>query len=87
MAGIKETLEVVALVDKSADMIIAAKADGSIDWKDLAKLGPVIAALKAAVDGGNLLVVELKDLDAAETEALFAATTAAVTKLVGAIVG
>ncbi len=86
MAGIKETLEAVGLIEKVADAIVAAKADGSIDWRDLAKLGPVVVAIKAAVDGGNLLPGEFKDLDAAETEQVFNATVSAAGKLVAAIV-
>mgnify|MGYP001607184090 CR=1 FL=1 len=87
MAGIKETPEAIALIGKTADAIIAAKADGSIDWKDLVKLGPVIVAMKAAVDGGNLIPEELKDLDAAETDVVWGQLWGAVGKLITAVIG
>lgn len=86
MAGIKETLDAVAMITKVADAITAAKADGSIDWKDLTKLGPVVVAMKTAVDGGALIPGEMKDLDAAEIETLFNATVEAAGKLISAIV-
>jgi hypothetical protein len=83
--GIKESLELVALVKTSADTIKAAKADGSIDWKDLAKLGPELMALKAAVQGAASIKAELSDLDADEAQAIYAATFEAVTALADAI--
>jgi hypothetical protein len=86
MHGIKETMEAVKLVEKVADAIAAAKADGSIDWKDLSKLGPVVVAMKDAVAGGQLLQAELKDLDAGETQLLFEAIVGATGKLISAII-
>lgn len=87
MAGIKETQEAITLISKMADAIAAAKADGSIDWKDLAKLGPVVVAMKAAVDGGNLIPAELKDLDAAETDVVWGSLWTAVGKLITSVIG
>jgi len=87
MAGIKETLEVVALVDKTADLVMAAKADGSIDWRDLPKLGPEVAALKDALAGAQGIAAELADLDKDEVIKLYEASAAAVFKLAKAIVG
>ena len=85
MAGIKETMDLVNLLDVTADVYAAAKADGSIDYKDLVKLGPEIAALRAAVDGANLIAEELKDLDKEELSALCPVLLAAIFKLVKSI--
>jgi hypothetical protein len=86
MHGIKETMEAVQLIEKVAEAIAAAKADGSIDWKDLGKLGPVVVAMKDAVAGGQMLQAELKDLNAGETQLLFEAIVNATGKLVSAII-
>lgn len=86
MAGIKETLEVIDLAKKLGEAVTAAKADGSIDWRDLTKLGPVLVQMRTAVTDGKLIPEELKELDAAEAEELIARLGDAVASLVEAIV-
>jgi len=87
MLGLKETMEVVALVDRTADLIVAAKEDGSIDWRDLPKLGPAVASLKDAIAGAQGVAGELADLDKDEVVKLYEAASSAVFKLAKAIVG
>lgn len=86
MSGIKETQDLIKLVQVSADVLKAAKADGSIDYKDLTKLGPMIGALKAAVDGAKLVSEELKELSPEETTELLIETVAAVKSIVDAVI-
>ena len=86
MAGIKETMELLTLLEVTAEVYSAAKADGSIDYKDLVKLGPEITALKNAVQDSNLILAELKDLDKDELSSLCPALIGAVLGLVKAIV-
>jgi len=85
MSGIKETQELISLIATSAEVLKAAKADGSIDYKDLTKLGPMIGSLKAAIDGAKDIGTELKELSAEETTALLIETVAAVKSLVDAV--
>lgn len=84
--GIKETMDVVALIETTAVEITAAKADGHIDWRDAPKVAPVLVALKTALDGGNLIPEELKDLDSGEVQTLLEATLTAAQHLAMAIV-
>ncbi|CAB4169935.1 hypothetical protein UFOVP901_19 [uncultured Caudovirales phage] len=86
MSGIKETQELISLIATSAAVLKAAKADGSIDYKDLTKLGPMIGALKAAVDGAKDVGAELKELSSEEITALLIDTVAAVKSLVDAVI-
>jgi hypothetical protein len=86
MSGIKETEDLIKLVKVTGQLIQAAKADGSIDWKDIGKLGPEIAAIKDAVIGGPQIPEELKDLDEAEINQLFTDLVDAVTTLVQAVI-
>ena len=86
MSGIKETQELISLIATSAAVLKAAKADGSIDYKDLTKLGPMIGALKAAVDGAKDIGAELKELSPEEVTALLIETVAAVKSLVDAVI-
>jgi hypothetical protein len=85
MSGIKETQELIKLIAVTSEVLAAAKADGSIDYKDLTKLGPMIGALKAAVTDSKLISEELKELSPEETTALLIETVAAVKSLVDAV--
>lgn len=86
MAGIKETEDLIKLIKVTGEVIQAAKADGSIDWKDLTKLGPEISAIKEAVVGGPSIPAELAELDSAEINTLFTELVDAVSTLVSAVV-
>lgn len=83
--GIKETLELIDLLKVTGDTYAAAKADNSIDYKDLTKLGPMIPALKAALGDSGKIPVELKNLDSEEATKVFNELIGAVSALVAAI--
>ena len=85
MSGIQETQDLIKLVQVSADVLKASKADGSIDYKDLTKLGPMIGALKAAAEGAKDVGAELKELSAEETTQLLIESVAAIKSLVDSI--
>ena len=84
--GINETLELINLIKVTAEVYAAAKADNSIDYKDLTKLGPMIPALKDAASGSGKVPVELKNLDAEEASKVFNDLVGAVSALVAALV-
>lgn len=81
MAGIKETREVLKLLEDLADAIEKAKSDGSIDWFDLPKLGGVVSSAKKAMDGSHLIDDELRDLDADEIKVLINDAVSAATAI------
>lgn len=72
---LKESNDVLDLGQAVADALAAAKADGHIDWMDLPKFAPVIAAAKAAIEGGDQVPSELSG---ASTEDLIALAEKAV---------
>lgn len=84
--GIKQSLEVIALVDETADLIVAAKADGTINWKDLKLLGSAVVSLREALAGAQTIPQELDDLNKDEVIELYKAASSAVLKLALAIV-
>lgn len=82
---IKETLEVIDVLDVTAKAIKEAKADGDVDWKDSPKFVKVIPAAVKAINGADKIKLELKDLDDGETQVLFDRIMAASTALLDAI--
>ena len=84
--GIKESLELVAMVKELAKALEASKADGKIDWKDLPKFAPVVMAASKAASGGHLIPLEVKDLTAEEGQLLVGELIDAVTRLVYAVI-
>ena len=84
--GIKETQELIALVQAAADAIKAAKADGEINWRDVPKVAGVLVALKAAVQGGNQIKAEMADVSKEEAQELMQQGMAAVISMVQAFI-
>lgn len=84
----KETREVIQLVKVLAKAVSDAKADGVINILDVPKIAPVIIALKAAVDGSDKIVGEIKEAgDSIETmSALLSEAVLAMLELVNATV-
>lgn len=68
--GIKESLEVLDGVLALVTFIERSLDDGKIDLRDLVKLLPVVGKIKDAFVGGQLVVGEIADADAAEWQAL-----------------
>lgn len=89
MAGIKETIELLDLVEQSGVAAKAAMADGKIDWRDALnkETRDLLPKLQAAVAGGNLVPLELKDIDGAEAQALYTKLVGVVTIWVSVILG
>lgn len=83
--GIKETLELLDLVEQLGKVLQSAKEDGKLNWMDLPKFAPLIVAGKRAVDGGKFIAAEIKDLDANEVGELTSKLIAAVTALVAGV--
>jgi len=84
--GTKETLELIKLLQVTADVYKAAKADGTINYADLTKLGPMIVALRDGLGGVAGIAAELKDLDAAEASEVTEKLVAALVAMVAAVV-
>ena len=85
MADLKETLEVLEAVDALANAIVAAKADGKVDWKDIPKLAHVLSAGKKALDGSSNIKIELADLDENEITEIIDKAFTSISLLVDAI--
>jgi hypothetical protein len=84
--GIKETLELVALLQEAADAVKAAKADGQINWKDLPKISGLLWAAKSAVQGSDKIKVEVAELSKEELDELLTKIVAAVSSLIISVV-
>jgi hypothetical protein len=75
--GTPNTDEVIAAIAEGIKGYKSAASDGKLDWSDFGYLMPVFAKLGPAVDDINQVLPELKDLDAAEGQALIAKIVAA----------
>lgn len=82
---IKNTLEVFDTLDALAKAVLDAKADGKVNYLDAPKLGPVVSAALKAVDGSELVVPELKELDEKEIATIVVRANAAIKALVVAL--
>jgi hypothetical protein len=78
--GIQDIIDLFDLIDGALDAFIAAKADGSIDWKDALKFLKLYDEIKAAVAGLQNLLPQVKDLDGAELEVVAGRAIASVQK-------
>lgn len=85
MAGIEETEQVIAFIKKFAEVLMDAKADGSIDILDAMKGLSLISPLTSAVSGAYLIPVEMKDLTGEEAEKLIKELQEAVLAIITAI--
>lgn len=79
--GTKELMDVIAAVEKTAEAVRAAKADGTINWLDLPKLGQPVVAWKDALVGFGKIKDEIRDLDHEELPQVLTAAIAAIQKL------
>ena len=68
--NLKETMELLNVLECVAQCYVAAKADGAINWLDLPKLRPVLHAMGEAFDGLEKVEAEVRDLDMAELLAI-----------------
>lgn len=64
--NIKETMDLLQVLEVIARCYVQAKADGSINWLDLPKFMPALGALAEAFSGIEKLEGEMKDLDMSE---------------------
>jgi|GEM_PF-2517461 len=86
MATIKESMEILQAVDVLASCVKAAKADGSLDWKDIPKFGPMIPASIKAIQDISKVKEELQDLDDQETKELLDKAMSSAINLINAII-
>lgn len=77
---IKNSLEVVAAVDASAEAVLKACEDGKLGLLDLRHLVPVLGKAKDAIRDASLIRAELVDAEPAEVDQLLAAAVAAFEK-------
>jgi hypothetical protein len=83
--GIKETLEMLALIEEVGLALEKAKEDGKVNWMDLPKFAPVLSAGKAAIEGTHMISAEIKDLSVEEIQALVSKMTVAISALIKGI--
>jgi len=83
--GIKETMDLLALVEAAADTYEQAKADGKIDLDDIQYTTTLLMAAVEAFKGSDQIMAELKDIDAAEAAALFTKLFSVVQRLLKAL--
>jgi hypothetical protein len=76
---------VVVLETLAGDVKEARKDDADIDLWDIPKFTDMLPALKAAKEGSELIVAEIKDMDPAEARILIDRGIAAVAALVEAL--
>lgn len=76
--SIKETMEVLDLIQVGVKVGKEVTADGKVNLLDLPKLLPLIPAAQKAYAGRSEIPKEVKDLDAEELEQLAAKALAIV---------
>lgn len=72
MAGIKETKEVLVFGLNVQKGVVAAQADGQVNWMDFGHLLPVVQSASSAYNGINRIKAELLDIDDEEQAELAA---------------
>ena len=68
--NVKETMDLLNVLECLARCYSEAKADGSVNWFDLPKFRPLLHAMATAFDGLELVESEVRDLDMAELLAI-----------------
>ena len=68
--GINETKEVLVFGLNLQKGVVAAKADGQVNWMDFGHLLPVVQSASAAYNGISKIKAELLDIDNEEQEEL-----------------
>lgn len=86
VAAPKEAGEVITMLEDLAGAIVAAKADGHVDWMDLPKFAPVVMSARAAVEGGDKIPAEIKSMTGPQAMALAEQAISAAMKLVAAVI-
>ena len=81
---VDNTRKVLALVQIIADTLKAVVADGKVDWQDLPRLVPILAKVKPALDGAQLVGDELKNMSDADIQLVVLDLTNIVSTLVNA---
>lgn len=82
---VHNTIEAIDCLGTLAECLREAKKDGHIDWLDLPKFAPMIAAARKAVDGGDQIRAELTELDEKETQQIVDRAFLALTSLADAV--
>lgn len=62
MTNIDGTKKVLELVKQIALSLKDVMSDGKVGWEDLPKLIPILAKLRPAIEGAQVMGSELKDL-------------------------
>jgi hypothetical protein len=83
--GIKETMDVLVMLDAWIDAYEKAKADGKIDLDDIQhSVSAIVAAVEAFKDADQI-PAELKDLDSMEATQLFSSAFTLIQRLIKVI--
>jgi hypothetical protein len=83
--GIQNIVEVLDLIEGLIDALVAAKADGKIDWKDIPKFAALWSKLQKAAADIHLVADEIKDIDGAEAQALIGRIMTMIPKVIGLV--
>ncbi len=81
MASIKETKELLVLLDQVVGVAVDGLKDGQIGVADGIKFLQLLPALKTALDGANLVKGELSELDEQEIRELADLAMSVCTKI------
>ena len=81
----KESEDVIKFIEGLTEAITKAKADSSVDWKDLRFAAPLIILGRDALQDAKLISNEIKGASGEELEALVTRTMTAATLLLDAI--
>lgn len=81
MASIKETRELLLLLDQVVGVAVDGLKDGQISVGDGIRFLQLLPALKTALDGANLVKGELAELDEKEIRELADLTMGVCTKI------
>lgn len=83
---LKEATDLLVLGEDLAKAIVAAKADGHVDWMDAPKFAGLIPDARAAIDGGNMVPGEFSTATREELVAYAERAFAMGVSLVAAVI-
>jgi hypothetical protein len=81
MPGIKETKELIVLLDQLVGVAVEGLKDGNISITDGIKFLQLLPSVKTALDGANQVKSELSELDEQEIRELADLTMGVCTKI------
>lgn len=81
MSGIKETKELIVLLDQLVGVAVEGLKDGNISIADGIKFLQLLPTVKTALDGANQVKSELSELDEQEIRELADLTMGVCTKI------